>query len=115
MKVRLYIENDNWIDDDCCVEAEFFSAPRVGDFVSADWDSVKDAIIKGDRVMDFWEYLQGSSREWYSKPELRKTMAKPTDEQVRKEMSFDGIGKVLAVRWVINDGVAYCRAWVGEM
>lgn len=115
MKVRLYIENDNWIDDDCCVAADFFSAPRVGDYVSADWDSVTDAIIKADRVRDFREYLRGDSKDWYSTLRPKTKTKKPTEEQIRKEMNFDGIGKILSIRWVVRDGVAECMAWVGEM
>jgi len=115
MKVKLYIENSNWIDDNCCVEADFFSAPRVGEYVSSDWDSVKDAIIEADRVKDFLEYLQGHSQEWYANTESRGTMAKPSKEQIKEDLNFDGIGKVLAVRWVVEHGKATCRAWVGEM
>jgi hypothetical protein len=115
MKVRLYIENDNWIDDDCCVVADFFSAPRVGDYVSANWESVTEAIIKADRVKDFREYLQGDSKEWYSTVRHKTKAKKPTDAQIRKEMNFDGIGKIKAVRWVVRGGIAECMAWVGEM
>ena len=115
MKVRLYIENENWYDDDCCVVAEFPCAPRVGEYVAVDWDSVKDAVIRGDRVFDFREYLRGDSKEWYCRPDLQETMVKPSAEQVRKEMSFDGVGKILSVMWVVEDGEAWCKAWVGEM
>lgn len=115
MKVRLYLEEDCRADDGCCIEAEFFSAPRVGDFVSADWDCLTDAIIKADRLGDFWSHLDGYSREWYSNPEAQKTMAKPTDEQIWKDMNFDGLGKIKSVRWDVKEGVAYCKAWVTEM
>jgi hypothetical protein len=115
MKVRLYIENDDWIDDDCCVVADFFSAPRVGDYVSAHWESIIDAILKADRVNDFSEYLRGESRKWYDNPALQDKLPKPTDEQIRKDMVFDGLGKILSIRWVVKNGVAECYAWVGEM
>ena len=115
MKVRLYLENDSWANDDCYVEAEFFSAPRVGDYVSADWYSIIDAILKGDKTEYYKDYLTGESCEWYKDPEARKAKKKPTDEQIRKDFLFDGVGLITSVHWFVEDGVAYCRAWVGEM
>ena len=115
MKVKLYIENDNYLNDDCCVVAEFPCAPRVDDYIVADWDSVKDAIIRNDRVIDFVEYLHDDTGEWYRDWELQKTRPAPTEEEIRRDMSFDGVGKVLTVTWRIVDGVAECQALVGEM
>ena len=115
MKVRLYIESDLWAFDECYVEAEFFSAPRVGDYVTADWDIIKEAIIKADKVSYYREYLSGDSYEWYSSPILQKTLPKPTDEQIREELDFECVGKISSESWIVKEGVAYCRAWVGEM
>lgn len=115
MKVKIYLDGDCHANDSCCIEAEFECAPRVGDIVAADWDDLKDALIKGGRVGDFCDYMVGDSRKWYSKLDAQKTMAKPTDEQIRKDMNFDGLGKIKSVRWDVKEGVAYCKAWVTEM
>ena len=115
MKVKIYLDGDCHANDSCCIEAEFGCAPRVGDIVAADWDDLKDALIKGGRLEDFWDYMEGYSREWYSNHEAQKTMAKPTDEQIKKDIILDGMGKITSVMWVINNGVAECVAWAGEM
>lgn len=115
MKVKIYLDGDCHANDSCCIEAEFECAPRVGDIVAADWESLKDALIKGGRVGDFCDYMVGDSRKWYSKLEAQKTMAKPTDEQIKKDIILDGVGKITSMMWVINNGVAECVAWVGDI
>ncbi|MBQ4398929.1 MAG: hypothetical protein II829_05015 [Bacteroidales bacterium] len=115
MKVKLYIENDLNRYDECCVEAEFFSAPHAGDYVVADWYSIIDAILKADKTEYYTYYLIGETYEWYKDPEAQKTKKKPTDEQIRKDFLFDGIGLVKSVTWIVDDGIAYCRAWVGQI
>ena len=116
MKVKLYVENELCLYDECCVEAEFFSAPHAGDYVSADWYSIIDAILKADKTEYYTEYLTGESYDWYMYQEIQKTKPKPSDEQIRKDFLFDGIGLIKSVSWYIgDDGVASLRAWVGEM
>ena len=61
MKVKLYIENDLNRYDECCVEAEFFSAPHAGDYVVADWYSIIDAILKADKTEYYTYYLIGEN------------------------------------------------------
>ncbi|MBQ6307590.1 MAG: hypothetical protein IJK78_13620 [Bacteroidales bacterium] len=113
MKVKLYIENELWRFDECFIEAEFFSAPHAGDYVSADWDSLIDTIIKANKVKYYVQYLTSEVKLWYLDPKAQKTRKKPTDEQIRDAFMFDGIGLITSVSWDIDDGVAYCRAWVG--
>lgn len=116
MKVRLYVENDLCRYDECYVEAEFFSAPHAGDYVSADWYSIIDNILKADKTEYYTEYLTGESGDWFRYEAIQKTKPKPTDEQIREDFSFDGIGLIKSVSWYIDDdGVAYLRAWVTEM
>ena len=47
MKVSMYIKN-NGCSFRYHLDAEFPCAPRVGEFVSVDWDPVKEAIINND-------------------------------------------------------------------
>ena len=108
MKVRMYIRNQ------CCsfqyyLEAEFPCAPSVGDIISADWDPVKEEIIKNDDLFDYSEFLPSELAEWYLNPKIQKTKPKPTKKQLMEGLRFDTVGRVVSVRWVVIDGVAQCE------
>ena len=115
MKVRLNIKTKNCPFLDYYIDAEFPCAPRVGDIVTANWDQVKDAIIRDGNVENYLEYLSEDLQQWYIDPKLQETMEKPTFEQLRKGLCFDNLGKIESVMWVIEDGVARCETWVEEM
>ena len=57
MKVRLNIKTKNCPFIDYYIDAEFPCAPRVGDIVTANWDRVRDAIIRDGNVENYLEYL----------------------------------------------------------
>ena len=115
MKVRLNIKTENCPFFDYYIEAEFPCAPRVGDIITADWDRVRDAIIRDGNVDQYLEYLSEDLRKWYLEPELHETMEKPTFEQLREGLYFGNLGKIESVTWVIEDGVARCETWVEEL
>ena len=79
MKVSMYIKNNS-----CSfryhLDAEFPCAPRVGEFVSVDWDPLKEAIIDNDDLFDYLEFLPRDLAEWYINPRKQETEPKPTKE-----------------------------------
>ncbi len=114
MRVKLYMKNHSCVLY-YYIEADFFSAPRVGDYVTADWSGMRDAIIEDENEEDFLEYLSEDLREWYINPELQKTKEKPTKEQLREGLYFNELGIIDSVNWYIHDGVAFCEAWVAQV
>ncbi len=108
MKVSMYIKN-NGCSFRYHLDAEFPCAPRVGEFVSVDWDPVKEAIINNDDLFDYCEFLPRDLAEWYINPRKQETEPKPTKDQLWEGLCFDTVGEVESVHWVVRDGVVQCE------
>ena len=114
MKVKLYIKNQS-CSFGYYLTKEFPCAPRVGEFVSVDWEPLKESIIENDDLFDYLEYLRKDLAEWYVNPKMQKTKPKPTKEQLWEGLSFDDLGKIDFVMWVVKDDETYCEVHVGNM
>ena len=115
MKVRLYIENENYYDEWIYKEVDLVAVPRIGETILTDWDCLKETIANSVTVWDYRRYFRERTMDDYCAWFKDKRKRKPSVEQIVEDLYFDEVNSVKDVIWMALDGKDDVRVLVGEM